>query len=594
MVLFGLKMAIDPKDDWIQLAFDSENKDGDNRPDADCPWFQLHRPKRVEDLAVHSGKVQEVKSWLLDVFAGRTEKRIALLTGSSGCGKSATVRTVSAQMSCEIIEFNADPANDQQDKGLRSNQVKDFESFILDANRYSRRICDKKSLILCDEWSFTFYQNCNKYHDALRNCLRFYPECVPVVLILSPNSSQNSTSIMKHFPPRTMEELNIKWIKFNPIAESLLKKAVEKIPACSSLCESEMKSLIADCSGDIRSLLNQLEVHCKNARSDRNSNPKRQKVEQVEQRNVSKDSFHYIGKILHVKRRQENHDPMLGSKPPLHEDIDRLIDCRIMSVNRLVLSLHQNYWKTGADLNNLMRAAELMSIADVVGRAPNVSLDTRHYWEEYEAQLTVRGMMYNLPYTLVSSEATAPKNKTAGKSARNGIFGPLQGRALNNAHAPHMPSSAPSSTVLNSTKPSVILQKKIEHYDHCRSQKELMDGAQKLSQSLLSSRFSPLELFMDVLPYVPHIQENQDPYVLLLQKFSLLLNTEMSRISPENLKRIKESKTPQLGKNKEKMTRVIFKKEDGNLVAEAQECFVRGIQENEDITGYQIDWDESS
>lgn len=631
-----------PSDDWINLGFDTDDEDEKNKkPETSLPWFQLYSPKSIKDLAVNSTKVNEVLKWINDVYDGSTDQRICLLTGGSGCGKSATVTVISSEMDIHLIEYHEDKCGIQTDpEGIRDirtagirSQIQEFESFILDTNRYFKCSGEKKCLLMIDEWTYSFFHNPQKYHEIFKKCLRIYPSCIPIVLILSPNSSQDSTSTIKYFPPNVLEELNVNWIKFNPIAPSFLRKAIEKIDSCRWMDSSQKDEVVASCAGDIRSLLNQLEVRCVNQVSIFRNHPlngygfkqKRQKVDKQSssvistnhQRNVCKDSFHYIGKILHTKRRfieNHNHNHLNGNnsgtqnadalKPPLFEDIDRLIECRVMSTSRLCLTLHQNYTQTSSDMNGITRAAELLSVADRMGRISDVTLDTKHIWQEYEAQIAVRGMMYNLSYTLVNSDGDPVKKKVVG--ARTGMFGPSQSEpsaadvAIDNQSYQHHPSSScgavsSSSAAASSKKLSVILQKKLQHYDYNRIQKELSVGCRILSESLLPSRFVPLELFLDIFPFISGIESKGDTRTRAIQKFNHQFNSDISGVTPENYSKELKTAYQDLVQKKESESRLIFKKRDAKgIFSEAQRSFIRGVEDDEDLDGYQIDWDDEN
>jgi cell cycle checkpoint protein len=53
------------------LALDSREKIQDSRP-----WVDKYAPRTIDELAVHPKKVEDVRRWILETFAGRSQKVI--------------------------------------------------------------------------------------------------------------------------------------------------------------------------------------------------------------------------------------------------------------------------------------------------------------------------------------------------------------------------------------------------------------------------------------------------------------------------------------------------------------------------------------
>ncbi|CDO73910.1 hypothetical protein BN946_scf185016.g67 [Trametes cinnabarina] len=77
----------------------------------DSLWVDKYEPVGEEDLAVHKRKIQDVKQWLLEAYEGgpsgklRKYRRILVLTGPAGTAKTATIRVLSKELGCEILEW---------------------------------------------------------------------------------------------------------------------------------------------------------------------------------------------------------------------------------------------------------------------------------------------------------------------------------------------------------------------------------------------------------------------------------------------------------------------------------------------------------
>ena len=68
-------------------------KDLDSRP-----WAERFGPSNLEELAVHKKKVADVRSWLENAFRSRDRRRLLILRGPSGVGKTATMSTLARAM----------------------------------------------------------------------------------------------------------------------------------------------------------------------------------------------------------------------------------------------------------------------------------------------------------------------------------------------------------------------------------------------------------------------------------------------------------------------------------------------------------------
>ncbi|RDX46443.1 Rad17-domain-containing protein [Lentinus brumalis] len=74
-------------------------------------WIDIYEPANEEELAVHKRKVQDVRQWLVEAFEGgpsgklKKYRRILVLTGPAGTAKTATIRILSAELGCEVLEW---------------------------------------------------------------------------------------------------------------------------------------------------------------------------------------------------------------------------------------------------------------------------------------------------------------------------------------------------------------------------------------------------------------------------------------------------------------------------------------------------------
>ncbi|XP_068506174.1 cell cycle checkpoint protein RAD17 isoform X11 [Syngnathus scovelli] len=72
--------------------------------DKDEPWIDRYRPYSKVDLAVHKKKVEEVENWL-KLHTEPSQGGLLLLRGPSGCGKTATINVLSRELGFRIQEW---------------------------------------------------------------------------------------------------------------------------------------------------------------------------------------------------------------------------------------------------------------------------------------------------------------------------------------------------------------------------------------------------------------------------------------------------------------------------------------------------------
>ncbi len=141
--------------DKVSLSFIQEEDDSGRLKDD--MWCHRHAPNTTSKLAVHYKKVEEVRTWMENEFShnkkARSSSGILVLRGPPGCGKSATVRALSADMGLAVQEWmppselvafkKEEDAFGSEGDGSRAgdtvqyvSQTKAFRDFLLRAKRY--------------------------------------------------------------------------------------------------------------------------------------------------------------------------------------------------------------------------------------------------------------------------------------------------------------------------------------------------------------------------------------------------------------------------------------------------------------------------
>ncbi|XP_058491995.1 cell cycle checkpoint protein RAD17 [Solea solea] len=330
-----------------------------------------------------------------------------------------------------------------------SSQQAQFQDFLLRANKYSclRMAGDDgatdRKLILVEELPNQFYRHPSNLHDNLRRFVKT-SRC-PLVFIVSDSLSGDSSSRLL-FPRDVQEELDISCISFNPVAPTTMMKVLTRIStleagkSCGRMCvpdKSVLEMLCSGSSGDIRSAVNSLQFsslpdtslekdlwRLKKDRpvasasktlsrtTQRKRKSKQAKEQEEEQQAIGgKDAslflFRALGKILHCKRR--NHEdaeaaevaaapaPALPSHLSHHHRETLLVDPELvvershMSGEFFNLYLHQNYLDFFSQVEDVARASEYLSDADLL----TSDWTSRSTMQEYGSSVATRGLLHS-------------------------------------------------------------------------------------------------------------------------------------------------------------------------------------------------------
>ncbi|KAJ2619771.1 RFC checkpoint protein Rad17 [Coemansia sp. RSA 1358] len=128
---------------------DLVNDSADDRGEV---WWQRYEPCSVEELALHSAKIAQVKGWLemainaaagTDSSQGPSIFRILVLEGPPGACKSTCVRVLAKELELDIVEWinpldlRASTAAQLEMEDDPVSIVRQFEDFLLRAEKYS-------------------------------------------------------------------------------------------------------------------------------------------------------------------------------------------------------------------------------------------------------------------------------------------------------------------------------------------------------------------------------------------------------------------------------------------------------------------------
>ncbi|EPS37286.1 hypothetical protein H072_9083 [Dactylellina haptotyla CBS 200.50] len=328
-------------------------------------WADKYAPKSTVDLAVHKRKIDDVRSWLNDVFTGVSAKRLLVLSGPSGTGKTATVTALGGELDFDILKWENPSQHDIGGDYLFESLNSKFEEFMGRGTGYgalplvvhSRSHQDgapvkkveepkdpnRRQVILLEDLPNIFSSSTSvssammSFRSALHTFLATPQDSMPspCILIISENltTQSNSTSITPHrlLGPQLLNHRKTTSITFNKIAAGIMQKALDKVVdmelRSKAIKEAPSAGLLAGIGacGDIRSAINTLEFMMvagrgkvaypkkvpitkgkKKGRSisdwGQPSDSEKLTLELITQRESSLGIFHAVGKIVWNKR----------------------------------------------------------------------------------------------------------------------------------------------------------------------------------------------------------------------------------------------------------------------------------------------------
>nr|XP_035147347.1 cell cycle checkpoint protein RAD17 isoform X2 [Callithrix jacchus] len=374
------------------------------------PWVDKYKPETQLELAVHKKKIEEVETWLKAQVLERQPKQggsILLITGPPGCGKTTTIKILSKELGIQVQEWINPVLPDFQKDDFKEvfntessfhmfpyqSQIAVFKEFLLRATKYNKLqmlgddLRTDKKIILVEDLPNQFYRDSHTLHEVL---------------------------------------------SFNPVAPTIMMKFLNRIVTIEANKnggkitvpdKTSLELLCQGCSGDIRSAINSLQFSSSKgennlrprkkgmslksdavlSKSKRRKKPDRvfenQEVQAIGGKDVSLFLFRALGKILYCKRTSLTE--LDSSRLPSHlseyerdtllVEPEEVVEMSHMPGDLFNLYLHQNYIDFFMEIDDIVRASEFLSFADILSGDWN----TRSLLREYSTSVATRGVIHS-------------------------------------------------------------------------------------------------------------------------------------------------------------------------------------------------------
>lgn len=255
-------------------------------------WAEKYGPNNLEELMVHKKKVSDVRDWLDKVVrvqdrkvrlsrtfaAGQpliVRKRLLILKGPSGTGKTATISMLAKSMKLDVSEWK-NPVGSQVPSEAYLSMSAHFEDFLSRSRKFNRLVLadmdgsfsatplptigalsenTRGRIILMEEFPSTFLSTSSALR-SFRSCISQYlafrtpslnaftsrkqggnQSVTPVIMIMiitetrltTSTAANDSFTAYRLLGPELLDHPGVSTIEFNPIASTYLTKALDLV-----------------------------------------------------------------------------------------------------------------------------------------------------------------------------------------------------------------------------------------------------------------------------------------------------------------------------------------------------------------------------
>lgn len=326
-------------DEDVSVEKDTNNVNIGIRHQKDT-WVKQSAPKNITELFIHKRKIEDLKTEITNLIFNKAENRILVVSGPSGSGKSTSVKLLAHSIMKSKInlmkrrmigsEISDSISSDINDNFIiEFNILKSSHRGISSTSYFSEFLNQCKMLTGLNERCIVIEELPNLFHrdtliDFQTSILNWIESdsnfhLPPMIICITEfdiendldwnNGTsftiENTVKVETVLGYKVMQYENIGWkrIKFNRVAKTFLKKALNRVLSLEEIQTNkiiERKVDVLSSLGDIRNAINALEFWYKfqyNAENLLNDN--------TGSKETALDIFHSIGKIIYGTKHEK-------------------------------------------------------------------------------------------------------------------------------------------------------------------------------------------------------------------------------------------------------------------------------------------------
>jgi replication factor C large subunit len=248
-------------------------------------WTELYRPKSLREVVGNPKALKELKDWAISWESGTPLKRVVVLIGSPGVGKTSAALALANDFGWGVIEMNA--SDHRNGEAIRRIALRGaLSDTFTDAGEYLSHRDGRKKLIILDEADNIFGREDQGGVPAIVELIGRTQH--PVILIVNDfyALSRKSSAIKE----KTLQ------IKFNRIQTTTVKGLLRRIAADRSINAPErvLEIIANNSNGDLRAALRDLQ-----AVGQGNDDIREEQAEILDNRLTSKTNYEIMAEIFH-------------------------------------------------------------------------------------------------------------------------------------------------------------------------------------------------------------------------------------------------------------------------------------------------------
>lgn len=310
-------------------------------------WVNQSKPLTTDDLYIHKKKLEELKDDLDDLIFNKTENRILVISGPSGSGKSTSARLFAnlymknkinnlkqSIIGSDISDLLGIVTNDDdfivdfnilKDSSKENSSISYFGEF-LDQCKLLTGLNEK--CVIIEELPNLFHKETHcEFQKAIKNWLESSSnfKLPPLIICITEFDIENDldwnngtsfsidnvVKVETVFGFKLMEYENFGWkrIKFNRVAKTFLKKALNRVLTIEKITKNKtIDRKIDELSnlGDFRNAINTLEFWYKFQYNENLTESKDENYDRlIKGKESGLDIFHSIGKIIYGTKHDD-------------------------------------------------------------------------------------------------------------------------------------------------------------------------------------------------------------------------------------------------------------------------------------------------